>query len=59
VLLRDLCATLSKADAGTSDPFNENFFLVINLAVGVSWPGAPHANTNFPQFLVDYVKVFQ
>lgn len=34
-------------------------FLVINLAVGGSWPGSPNAGTVFPaQMLVDYVRVY-
>jgi hypothetical protein len=56
----NLYATLTKTDVGTNYPFNENFFLIINMAVGGNWPGAPDASTSFPQFLVvDYVKVFQ
>ena len=53
-------ATLTKTDVGTNYPFNENFFFIINMAVGGNWPGAPDATTSFPQYLVvDYVKVFQ
>ena len=41
-------------------PFDKRFHLLINLAVGGNWPGAPDANTKFPaQFLVDYVRVYQ
>jgi len=41
-------------------PFDKRFHLLLNLAVGGNWPGAPNANTKFPaQFLVDYVRVYQ
>ena len=40
--------------------FHENFFLLMNVAVGGNWPGSPDATTNFPQRMyVDYVRVFQ
>ncbi|KAF0688238.1 Aste57867_20108 [Aphanomyces stellatus] len=35
------------------------FYLILNLAVGGSWPGDPTSATSFPQrMLVDYVKVY-
>jgi beta-glucanase (GH16 family) len=41
-------------------PFNEPFFLIMNVAVGGNWPGSPPATTTFPQqMLVDYVRVFK
>ncbi|HEX2534618.1 MAG TPA: glycoside hydrolase family 16 protein, partial [Chitinophagaceae bacterium] len=53
--------TLNKADLGNHNyPFNEDFFFIINLAVGGNWPGSPDAQTYFPQFLiVDYLRVYQ
>jgi len=40
--------------------FDHPFFLLLNLAVGGSWPGAPDAATKLPQSLaVDYVRVYQ
>lgn len=40
--------------------FRENFFILLNLAVGGNWPGAPNAATEFPQTLeVDYVRVYK
>ncbi len=56
-----LFSTVNKADVGTATyPFNEEFFFIINLAVGGNWPGNPDATTSFPQWLiVDYVRVFQ
>jgi beta-glucanase (GH16 family) len=54
-------ATATKANFGSVNyPFNEDFFLIFNLAVGGNWPGNPDATTTFPQFLiVDYVRVYQ
>jgi len=41
-------------------PFNKNFFMIFNVAVGGQWPGYPDATTTFPQQMhVDYVRVFQ
>ena len=40
-------------DAGQSN------FILLNLAVGGSWPGSPNAGTPFPsEMLVDYVRVY-
>ena len=39
--------------------YDHAFFILINLAVGGTWPGNPDANTMFPQTLrVDYVRVY-
>lgn len=41
-------------------PFNQDFHLLFNLAVGGYWPGSPNADTVFPaEMLVDYVRVYQ
>jgi beta-glucanase (GH16 family) len=40
--------------------FNQPFFLLLNLAVGGSWPGNPDKTTPFPAVMtVDYVRVYQ
>jgi beta-glucanase (GH16 family) len=40
--------------------FNHPFFLILNVAVGGSFPGNPDATTVFPQLMkVDYVRVYQ
>lgn len=40
--------------------FDHDFFLIMNIAVGGSWPGFPDESTEFPQtMLVDYVRVYQ
>lgn len=39
--------------------FNKNFFLLINLAVGGSWPGYVDETTVFPQkYYIDYVRIY-
>ncbi len=41
-------------------PFDKNFHLLLNMAVGGNLPGSPDSSTQFPQELVvDYVRVFQ
>jgi beta-glucanase (GH16 family) len=41
-------------------PFDIDFHLLLNLAVGGNLPGPPDAWTEFPQeFVVDYVRVYQ
>lgn len=45
--------------AGLSE-FQEEYFLLVNLAVGGNWPKNPDGTTVFPQQLVvDYIRVFQ
>lgn len=40
--------------------FDQNFYLLLNVAVGGYWPGYPDASTQFPQSMeVDYVRVYQ
>jgi beta-glucanase (GH16 family) len=57
-----LYSTRTPADlpAGTSWVFDHPFFIILNVAVGGSWPGNPDATTVFPQQMqVDYVRVYQ
>jgi beta-glucanase (GH16 family) len=57
-----LYKTLTPSDlpAGKSWVFDHPFFIILNVAVGGSWPGNPDATTVFPQqMLVDYVRVYQ
>ncbi|MBE0637448.1 MAG: glycoside hydrolase family 16 protein [Bacteroidales bacterium] len=45
--------------AGLSE-FQNNFFIILNLAVGGNWPGPPNASTEFPQTMqIDWVRVYQ
>jgi beta-glucanase (GH16 family) len=47
------------AEKGGQWVFDNDFFMILNLAVGGNLPGNPDANTTFPQrMLVDYVRVY-
>ncbi len=51
--------TQSQWPAGGSWAFDHPFFIILNVAVGGSWPGSPDSTTVFPQhMLVDYVRVY-
>ena len=42
-------------------PFDgeQSNFIILNLAVGGSWPGSPDSTTPFPsEFVVDYVRIY-
>ncbi len=40
--------------------FRENFFFIMNVAVGGNWPGSPDQTTVFPQKMwIDYVRMYQ
>lgn len=44
----------------THDVPAEPFYLLVNLAIGGSWPGNPDDTTVFPAYMhVDYVRAFQ
>lgn len=53
--------TLTRGDVGNRDwPFEQPFFIILNLALGGQLPGPIGLDTVFPnQYLVDYVRVFQ
>lgn len=43
----------------TTWPFDQDFHLLLNVAVGGNLPGNPNASTQFPQTMeVDYVRVY-
>jgi beta-glucanase (GH16 family) len=45
--------------SGGTWAFDHPFFIILNVAVGGTWPGSPDATTVFPQqMLVDYVRVY-
>jgi beta-glucanase (GH16 family) len=57
-----LYGTKTTADIPQGDrwPFDHNFFIILNVAVGGNWPGNPDQTTVFPQtMLVDYVRVYE
>ena len=52
--------TFTSTEAGGGYPFNNDFFMIMNVAVGGNWPGNPDESTEFPQeMVIDYVRVFQ
>jgi beta-glucanase (GH16 family) len=58
----NLFLTLTDEDIpeNTQWVFDHPFFLILNLAVGGTWPGYPDETTVFPQTLaVDYIRVYQ
>ncbi len=51
--------TPSSLPSGTSWVYNQNHFLILNVAVGGYWPGYPDGSTILPQRMsVDYVRVY-
>ena len=53
--------TVTKTQIGSSNwPFNKDFYVILNLAVGGNWPGSPNGSTVFPSAIeVDWVRVYQ
>ena len=59
-LLNDVQYHVIDISPASLDEFRENFFFIMNVAVGGNWPGSPDATTVFPQrMLVDYIRVHQ
>lgn len=57
----NLFNTLSRNDLRNREwAFDHDFFMIMNVAVGGTWPGHPNDSTEFPQqMLVDYIRVYQ
>ena len=53
--------TPGKEDPAFPAPFNQNFQVQLELAVGGTWAGEPNDSTNFDnaEFVIDYVRVYQ
>jgi beta-glucanase (GH16 family) len=52
--------TPASLPAGRTWAYQHPFFLLLNVAVGGTWPGNPDATTTFPQEMqVDWVRVWQ
>lgn len=50
----------SAAPGNDRAPFDTQFHLLLNVAVGGNWPGNPNGSASYPQTLeVDYVRVYQ
>jgi beta-glucanase (GH16 family) len=51
--------TPSDTPNGAKWVYDHPFYLLLNVAVGGTWPGSPDSTTTFPQtMLVDYVRVY-
>jgi len=53
--------TLEPSDLpqGATWVFNDDFFIILNVAVGGNYVGSPDETTTFPQtMLIDYVRVY-
>jgi beta-glucanase (GH16 family) len=52
--------TPTELPKNTKWAYDHPFFMLLNVAVGGSWPGNPDATSQFPQtMLVDYVRVYK
>ena len=56
-----LYSTKTIADVSPNNwPFDHEYHMLLNMAVGGNWPGSPDASTSFPQIMeVDYVRVYE
>ncbi|MCP2334011.1 MULTISPECIES: family 16 glycosylhydrolase [Actinoalloteichus] len=52
---------VTRSDVGNNPwVFDQDFFMILNSAVGGNWPGPPDDSTQFPQrMLIDYVRVYE
>ena len=49
----------SSSAAAYPAPFDQPFYILLNVAVGGNWPGAPDVTTSFPVTMeVDYLRVY-
>lgn len=47
-------------NTGSTEEFHNEFFFIMNLAVGGNWPGSPNSTTVFPaEMNLDYIRVYQ
>ena len=40
-------------------PFDQEFFFILNMAIGGDWPGDPDDNIFPTTFEIDYVRVYE
>ena len=54
-------ATEGQGEITYPAPFDQPFYIILNLAVGGNWPGNPDDTTDFADsaYYIDYVKVYQ
>jgi beta-glucanase (GH16 family) len=43
----------------STDEFHEEFFLILNMAIGGNWPGNPASNFVSDTLFIDYVRVYE
>lgn len=47
-------------NVNNTNAFHKPFFILLNMAIGGSWPGNPNGTTTFPDTMyVDWVRVYQ
>lgn len=53
--------TVGQGTVSYPAPFDQPFYMILNLAVGGSWVGNPNDDTDFENaaFVIDYVKAYQ
>ena len=52
--------TIDQIPSGTKWVYDHHFFILLNFAVGGTWPGAPTKSTVFPAtYEIDYVRVYE
>lgn len=53
--------TVGQGTVSYPAPFDQPFYMILNLAVGGSWVGNPNEDTDFENqaFVIDYVKAYQ
>lgn len=60
---RDLIWYIDGGEAGrvpTPEDMHKPMYLLANLAVGGTWPGAPDASTRFPaKLMIDYIRAYR
>lgn len=54
-------ATVGQGEITYPAPFDQPFYIILNLAVGGDWPGNPDSTTDIEKaaYMIDYVKVYQ
>ena len=40
-------------------PFDNEYFLIINQAIGGFWPGEPEVNFKTSDYIIDWIKIYQ
>ena len=51
---------VSRQEYFTNDwPFDKDYFIIINQAIGGFWPGLPDSKFQNSKFIIDWIKVFK